>query len=666
MGNALNSTTQNKSRSKLMLWAKLVFCYICIMLMFIPATQAVFIGEITIGNEQRTITWAFDSDKLSRDGKEYTMNWFGDDEVIEFNTFAFEGAYTTTIDVTYNLSVALTGDVPNGVTASLSDNSGTIPAESTQVNTHSVTLSYDGQETLRDKSFDVTITLNTTCAVETTLTATYHVVVPGLVYYEVQDATNQSVANIQIKTYESSTGYINFEYTWDDDLVFPTYTGIANSALITGTNSMVLTLESNKTYTIELYKKNSSANYTSQDIGSSSWDAEARLVTFNANGDGNLSEPVITGLNPVHGAYVAGYTNGRIYGYLPSASRANYTFLGWYTAQEGGSVVTTDSTVNLANNSTILYAHWRINAFVVTFNGNGSSASSEWTLTNNLSVSNYFNNIANNSFVATTYMLPNYTLGEVSKVAVGPYTNIGQLITPVRVGYNFVGWFTESENGTQIAYSDICSYTEAVTFYAHWDPQVYSINYYHEGGNVFANNDAATGLHEAGYPTTHTYDTATVLKSATKTGYTFGGWFETIDCTGTAKSGIGAKEITNDINLYAKWTANTYNITYKDQGDLDYSGENIGELPSVYTYDEGIEELTDGTKTGYTFNGWFEDADCEGVAKTSIGEKEIGDITLYAKWTANTYTVTFNAGENGSVSPSTKEVTFDSAYGTLP
>jgi hypothetical protein len=42
------------------------------------------------------------------------------------------------------------------------------------------------------------------------------------------------------------------------------------------------------------------------------------------------------------------------------------------------------------------------------------------------------------------------------------------------------------------------------------------------------------------------------------------------------------------------------------------------------------------------------------------------DHTLYAKWTANEYTVTFNPGEGGTVSPTSKLVTFDANYGELP
>ena len=77
------------------------------------------------------------------------------------------------------------------------------------------------------------------------------------------------------------------------------------------------------------------------------------------------------------------------------------------------------------------------------------------------------------------------------------------------------------------------------------------------------------------------------------------------------------------------------------------------------------------SKTGYTFSGWkFTDAnsnetiyDDQAVVKKLANANE--SITLYATWTANDYTVKFNAN-GGTVSPSSKIVTYDSQYGTLP
>lgn len=86
-----------------------------------------------------------------------------------------------------------------------------------------------------------------------------------------------------------------------------------------------------------------------------------------------------------------------------------------------------------------------------------------------------------------------------------------------------------------------------VTIIINAEPDVYDIEYKDQG------NVAFTGTHGDGYPTTHTYNTATDLVSPTKTGYAFGGWYKDADCTISAGSSLGATDYTDDITLYAKW-----------------------------------------------------------------------------------------------------------------
>lgn len=83
-----------------------------------------------------------------------------------------------------------------------------------------------------------------------------------------------------------------------------------------------------------------------------------------------------------------------------------------------------------------------------------------------------------------------------------------------------------------------------------------------------------------------------------------------------------------------------------------------------------VKDLTYGelpvpVRYGYSFDGWFSDEQytTQIVSTDIVGST--GNIFLYAKWTAGQYTVTFDA-DGGSVSPSTKTVTFGSAYGELP
>ena len=69
------------------------------------------------------------------------------------------------------------------------------------------------------------------------------------------------------------------------------------------------------------------------------------------------------------------------------------------------------------------------------------------------------------------------------------------------------------------------------------------------------------------------------------------------------------------------------------------------------------------TRTGYTFSGWFTEK--SGGTKVTSSTMISKNQTIYAHWSANTYTVAFNA--NGGKTPvSSKSVHYDSIYETLP
>lgn len=73
---------------------------------------------------------------------------------------------------------------------------------------------------------------------------------------------------------------------------------------------------------------------------------------------------------------------------------------------------------------------------------------------------------------------------------------------------------------------------------------------------------------------------------------------------------------------------------------------------------ETVSELPDPpTKTGYTFTGWYTDPECN---NKYTEDKVIGNITLYAGFRANTYTIVFNAN-TGSGTMSNQSMTYDTA-----
>ena len=223
----------------------------------------------------------------------------------------------------------------------------------------------------------------------------------------------------------------------------------------------------------------------------------------------------------------------------------------------------------------------------------------------------------------------------------------GELPTPTRSGYAFIGWYTAESGGTVIEASTTVSITSAQTLYAQWIAKTYTVTFNANGGAT------STSSKEVTYASTYGN-----LPTPTRTGYTFGGWY-TAESGGTRIDASTQVSIASDHTLYARWTAKTYTVTFNANG-----GETPTESKSV-TYDATYGDLPTPTRTGYTFAGWYTAVSggtkIEQSSKVSITSAQ----TLYARWTAKTYTVTFNAN-GGTVTPSSKSVTYASTYGDLP
>lgn len=102
------------------------------------------------------------------------------------------------------------------------------------------------------------------------------------------------------------------------------------------------------------------------------------------------------------------------------------------------------------------------------------------------------------------------------------------------------------------------------------------------------------------------------------------------------------------------------NITFHSNGGSAVS--TISKVPGSL-----IGTLPAPTKTGYSFSGWYTD---NGTFSQEFTQRKVpvGGAELYAKWTANEYTVTFNVsgGNNLAEGQETKSVTYDGTYGDLP
>lgn len=153
-------------------------------------------------------------------------------------------------------------------------------------------------------------------------------------------------------------------------------------------------------------------------------------------------------------------------------------------------------------------------------------------------------------------------------------------------------------------------------------------------------------------------DTIGDLLKPSKDGYVFNGWYYDNELNNAVESTdivpVGG------MTLYAKWTPITYTITYEYNGGSLPTGTN----PTKYTIESDDIKLFNPSRVGYTFIGWKE-GNNNPLNPLIIANGTIGDKTYKAIWKANTYTVTFETN-GGTVSPTTKEVTYDSTYGELP
>ena len=130
------------------------------------------------------------------------------------------------------------------------------------------------------------------------------------------------------------------------------------------------------------------------------------------------------------------------------------------------------------------------------------------------------------------------------------------------------------------------------------------------------------------------YGSVAVAPNAEKPGYTFGGWYTSkTNQTNDTKFDMNTP-ITQDTTLYAKYTANTYEITLTLNGG---TLANDADKNVTVTYD-GSYSLAEPTKVGYTFIGY----EFDGKEFASNGKYTYaGDVVLSAKWEQDKYTVTF-------------------------
>ena len=197
-----------------------------------------------------------------------------------------------------------------------------------------------------------------------------------------------------------------------------------------------------------------------------------------------------------------------------------------------------------------------------------------------------------------------------------------------RTGYTFSNWALNSASGTKYSVGASLNVDADSTMYAIWNAISYTVRY---NGNGASSGSTTSS--------THTYDTAKALTANgfTKTGYSFSGWSDTASGSVlyTDKQSVSNLAYTQNttVDLYAKWSANSYTVRYNGNGASSGSTAN-----SSHTYDTAKELTANGfTRSGYEFLGWSTSAsgsvvytDGQSVSNLSSSAGDIVD--LYAVW----------------------------------
>lgn len=298
---------------------------------------------------------------------------------------------------------------------------------------------------------------------------------------------------------------------------------------------------------------------------------------------------------------------------LQNPTRAGYSFDGWYAENNYKTKISEIKSGNTGNLK--LYAKWIPNKYMVSFHSANSTAT------------------GNMENLTCTY-------GEEELLPANSYK--------VK-GYTFKGWNTKSD-GSGIFYRDGSNVknltpilNKTVTLYAQWEREKYSITYNMNGG-----------INNMKNPNSYTITSTVVFNNATRTGYSFGGWYS--DKNFKNRIYKIPKGSTGNYVIYSKWVPAQYRIKLHSAnsnatGSMDMLKCSYGEIVTL--------PKNKFTLKGYYFGGWNTKANGTGtgyrdnvpVKNLTASSNEI--VTLYAQWKISNYNIEYNlnGGYNHAKNP---------------
>lgn len=285
-------------------------------------------------------------------------------------------------------------------------------------------------------------------------------------------------------------------------------------------------------------------------------------------------------------------------------SRSGYTFSAWNASADGsGASYQPGGEFTMPADDVTLYAQWAPASQVLNYSANGGTGAPEPQISY--------------AFASVTVPRPE----------------------PTRTGYRFTAW-NSAIDGTGRSYApdeSLSMPASDLTLFAQWTAITHVISYNTRGG---------TGAPEA---SSHAYGTTVTIPAIEpmRTGYMFNGWNTLANGSGVTWNPGNTLTVTEDLTLSAQWLANTYTLRYNANG-----GGGSPDPAEVSTNASVTVSSIVPTRVGYAFAGWNTRRDGTGSTYASNATLVMpgSDVTLFALWSANNFTVSYNAN-SGSGSP---------------
>lgn len=386
------------------------------------------------------------------------------------------------------------------------------------------------------------------------------------------------------------------------------------------------------------------------------WTQVSYKITLDTNG--GTAEPL---------AYYTNKTSGGIYTdwlcattaltSLPIPAKNGSRFLGYFSADSGGTkYVEYDGVIQSALNTkkatTTIHAQWRAASYTVSL----------------LGVSEIIGSIYYDATAAKFFDAASATITSVP--------------VPVDPGNVFLGYYTAPEGGDQVidatgAISQSYAPTGNDFLYAQFsigkctivvdagDGEGGTAEFFYDiaAAKFYADTEMMEEITSVTLPTRRLFDTLGLYDSAD-------GGTQVVAADGSISQSFAPTDAS--VIVYAHYSRNCYEL------DLD-PGDGYADLRAIFRAPGGSTfyadpALTDAVsnvgvpvRDGYTFGGYtYDNTTVISNAGEILAAAEIDDdVTATAVWTANTYTLSFNAN-GGTASFASKTVTYGVAVGQLP